>query len=148
MKNKIKYLFVPLLMVFLGSCVQEVTLSEVENVKIEKNSNSLDVILYLKINNPNSFKIKIKKIDLDLTLNSWEVGEVISNEELILDPNSEDVYAVSVNVDIDNVITGGIALISLFSKDKATVKVVGELKAKAFFVSKIIKIDEIKEISL
>ena len=128
--------------------MQEVTLSEVENVKLERNNNSLDVVLYLKINNPNSFKIKINEIDLELTLNSWEVGEVTSNEELILKPNSEDVYPVPVNIDIDNVLTGGVALISLFSSDKATVKVLGELKAKAFFVSKIIKIDETKEISL
>jgi len=136
------------MLMFLGSCMQEVTLSEVENVKLERNNNSLDVVLYLKINNPNSFKIKINEIDLELTLNSWEVGEVTSNEELILKPNSEDVYPVPVNIDIDNVLTGGVALISLFSSDKATVKVLGELKAKAFFVSKIIKIDETKEISL
>ncbi len=143
-----KYFFIPLIMLFLTSCMQEVTLSEVENVKIDKNSNGLEVVLHLKIKNPNSYKIKINEIDLDLTLNSWEVGEVTSNEEIILKPNSEDVYPVPVNIDIDNTITGGIALISLFSSDKATVKVVGELKAKAFFVSKIIKIDETKEISL
>ena len=148
MKNKIKY-FLPLIMVlFLGSCMQEITLTEVENIEIEQNSNSLDVVLYLKINNPNSFKIKVQEINVDLTLNSWEVGQVTSNEEFVLKPNSEDVYPVPVNVDFGNILTGGAALISLFSSDKASVKVFGDLKAKAFFITKTVKIDETKEISL
>ncbi len=148
MKNKLKFLLIPLMVMFFGSCMQEVTLSELENIKIEKNSNSLDIVLYLKINNPNAFKIKVQEINVDLTLNSWEVGEVISKEEFVLKPNSNDVYPVPVNVDFGNILTGGAALISLFSSDKATVKILGDIKAKAFFISKTIKIDETKEVSL
>lgn len=146
MNQKSKLIILALIAVFFSSCVKDVTFSELENIKLEKTSNSVDIVLYLRIENPNFFKIKVQEVNVDLTLNSWEVGEITITDEFELAPNSNEVYPVPIEVDFGNMLTGGAAIISLFSSDKATVKIIGELKAKAMFMKKTIPIDETKEI--
>ncbi len=148
MINKTKLLLFSLSLLLLSSCMQEITFTELEDIKIQKNAQSLDIVLFLRINNPNSFKIKIKEVNLDLTLNSWEVGEINISEDFVLKSNSNDVYEVPVQIDIKNTITGGLALISLFANDKADVKIVGTIQANAFFINKTIPVDETKRLEI
>ena len=135
--------------IFLTSCMQEVKIGELEGVSVEKNSDDeLGIVLFMRIDNPNLFKVKIKKIDMKITLNTWHLGKVESEKTIVIPANSNDIQEIPVKVEISNLLTGGAALISILTSDKVDILLYGDIEVRALFKSKTFKIDEDKEVEL
>jgi len=77
--------FIFLLLILLSSCsdVKEPVFEEVENFKVGKMTfEEAALSANLRFTNPNSFGLKVKKIDCDLYVNSSLLGRFSNSEEV------------------------------------------------------------------
>jgi len=134
-------LFVSLTIFSSCNFYEPVTLGDLQGIEFDEVS-GLDVKLDLlvPVNNPNSYDITITGYDLDIHLNDVDMGKATSSESFVIPGKSNEVMKFPAEISVQNAITGAIALFSIMSKKKITVKAKGTMSAKAYFLSKTIDI--------
>lgn len=96
----------------------------------------------VKLNNPNRYKIKVIKADLDLFVGGTAAGKALLTEKVILKKKSEDDYDVIVEInpkDLTKALLSN-ALGIAFQK-KVQVKVKGKVKGRVFIFGKNIDVE-------
>ncbi|HBS89090.1 MAG: hypothetical protein A2W91_06490 [Bacteroidetes bacterium GWF2_38_335] len=139
------------LMSLFTGCItlKEVNVGKIEGVKIvDISKESVKVELMMPVENKNNFKIKIKDVDLEVAVNKVNMGKVTKIKKVVIPRNSNETHSFLIEAKLDNVLMGGVSLAGSMFKNKANIKVSGHIKAKAFFVSKKIKIDENNPVKL
>jgi LEA14-like dessication related protein len=140
--------FIPLL---LSSCVtiKEVNIGKIQGLKVEEvTKESVKLEFQIPIENKNNFKIKIKDVDLKIDVNRVSLGEVKKIKKIVIPANSNEVHTFNVEAKVSNILMGSLAMLGSMLGGKANVKVNGHIKAKAFFVTKKIKIEENNPVKL
>lgn len=137
--------------VLLSSCkIQDVDFVAVNDYNINRsNDNQVRLKLNVKLNNPNSFNIKVKKAKLSLDINGNDGGEIKLANNVTIEKNKEGDYDFILGGDpkqIGKAIAA--ASINIALSGKATITVKGWVKGKAFGLGKKIEINEKKSISL
>ena len=153
MKNPILYklLLITLIAIFFTGCkIQEVEIGKVQGLKIgdiKKDHVSLEFMIPIK--NPNNFKFKLSKVDIDISMNKTDLGKVKKIRKIVVPANSEGVHEFYIEIEYKKLMAGTIALIGgLFTK-KADIKLNGYVKVKAFcIISKKIEIHENNPVKL
>lgn len=146
-----KYVLFLLLPFFLSACltIKEVNVGKIQGVKIEEvTKEGVRLEFQIPIENKNNFKIKIKDVDLKIDINRVSLGEIKKIKKIVIPANSNEVHTFQVEAKISNILMGSLAMIGSMLGGKANVKVNGHIKAKAFFVSKKIKIEENNPVKL
>ncbi len=150
---KLKNFYVIIILIFISvinaSCYKNITVGKIEGVKINKISQqgvSLEIAVPIK--NPNFYKIKIKKADLKIFLNDFELGKIKKVYSFVIPKKSNQVHKLKVDIEVSNFMTGLFALMSSLSKRKIKIKINGKIKAKASIFSKSIKVDEESNVKL
>ncbi|HCA83165.1 MAG TPA: hypothetical protein DEP18_05210, partial [Flavobacteriales bacterium] len=90
------------LTVLLSSCLsyEQVEFRNVERVNIKRDSNKEMVLnLGVKLYNPNGYKIKVIKSQLDLTISGTSAGKAILEDKVILRKRKEEVYDINISID-------------------------------------------------
>ncbi len=68
---------------------------DIDYVKVEKwEGNKVQFRVGLKVYNPNNYKIKIKKVVLDASVNGQDLGQVLTDSKLVLPAEAESVQGV------------------------------------------------------
>ena len=92
MKNKLYYIFVLVTVSFLfASCsgIEEIKVGNIRGVEIKGiNNDVLDVEITVPVENPNSFKVKLKDADLTVTNGETLIGTITQMDEIIISGNS------------------------------------------------------------
>ena len=145
MKNIAKVNIFVLITVILASCYKPVEFVEVEraNLSVGDNTNN-ELIMTIKIYNPNFYKLKITHSDLDLYINDTKIGEINNHETYTLAANDTSLVEMGMDINLVNIISG---LGSLWKSDNKNVKIDGYVTAKTFFGSKNIRIEQSKNIN-
>ena len=106
------------------SCRQpkDLVYQNVQNFKMEQNAISMDVRLY----NPNKYKMKLKRADLDLYLNGSHVGKVANRAMCTVGKCDTFDMPISLAVDYQNVLPNALQL--LFNSEME-VQLKGNVKA-------------------
>lgn len=143
------------LMVLLtfNACItfEQVELENVEDVRVENilNSDPLRVYLDMKINNPNTFKIKIKKADLNLYVGSKDLGMVHLGKKVTLPKKSTTVQTFIIEPDFKSAIKKALAgSASALLTGKITVRIKGRVKGSVMGIGKWFDVDQKEEINL
>ncbi len=147
MKNTPRRLLFILLALFLTSCFsyKELELGDVSDVKVNKVSNGgIEIQAGIKINNPNNYKIKVKKIDADLFVNGQKVGKMNLSKKVVLAKKSDQTQNFAVNTQLSNLIS---AMPSLLFGGEINLQMKGYIKGKVFILSKKFPIEAEKRIS-
>lgn len=93
--KKIIYLFV--VSIILSSCVnyEEVSLSDVKSIEVlEIGNESLKIETELKLNNPNSYDIKVTKSMFDVYIKDNKIGNASITSPLTIKSNSNEYQTV------------------------------------------------------
>ncbi len=146
------YTFLSLLIFSLNSCFtyQDLTIGGVDNVKIDKfNKEEIKLTLFVKINNPNNYKIKVKKSIFDLFVAGKEIGKVKMKEDVVIDKEKEKQYEIALSTTMKDASSSALnALGSAIFSGKVKIRVKGKAKAKVMFIGKKFDVDFQDEIPL
>ena len=144
----IKVIFITLL---LSGCkvYQPVNISNVDNVDFKGIvNNKISLELKVPIENPNWYKIKIKSMDLDVTVNGKYLGKMKNNEEIIIPAKSDTVQIFPVDIYVKNLLGSMSTLYKMRKAKSVEMKIEGTMKVKAFLSAKTIEISEKQNVSL
>jgi LEA14-like dessication related protein len=106
--------------------------------------NTADVEIALKIYNPNKWKITVKDLKLDASVNKKYVGVVNFDKKIVLPKKSEQTYLLVVKTDMAQVKK---LIPSLMFSNQALVNLKGNIKVKARGISKRVNLDHDEKIS-
>jgi len=136
----------------LSSCTyQDVEVIEVVDVQVKSfSANRIEAVIFVKIKNPNGYKIKIVDSDLDLYINNSKMGKAKLTKRVVIPAKSETIQEVGVEAKVGNLLSaGGIGgILSLIGSQSINLRVKGTIKAKAFVITKKVDVDFDKRVQL
>jgi LEA14-like dessication related protein len=133
------------------ACVnyKDVEFLSLENATLNKISpNGIEADLWLKIKNPNDYKIKIETKDLTFSINGKEIGKAQLTEQLELTKEDTETYKTAIIVSLPADGNIDLGMIMLMSGGKITLGIKGEIVGKAKGISKTVLIDFTESISI
>lgn len=139
------------MMVSLQGCFdyEEVEFKGVQNVSVlERTDNVLKLQIDVKVDNPNTFNIKVRKSTMDIYINDKYVGKTHLDDKIVLKKKTEDVYAVVLRADPKDVIKAAMGSLGGLLKGNVTVRLKGDVKGSVYGVSKKVPVDVKEEINL
>jgi LEA14-like dessication related protein len=136
----------------LHSCTlyKEVEVLEVHNVEVKEFSQELvEVEVELLVDNPNWYNIKIVKSDLDLLLNSKDIGTLQLAKKVVVPKKAKSIQKISVYTDYDDLKENFLKnVLTLLFARKTEFQATGYVKAKGLFIAKKVPVDVKQEIDL
>ena len=133
-----------LLSVFFSSCtfVKPIKVSDVESVKLKKISLShIDMLVSLPIENPNIFSFTVTELNLAIKINDIYIGDIQEASQKVIKAKSKQIVSFPVRVEIRNVLTGALGLVSAFGNSHVNVNITGNVKAKSWLFKKKIDVN-------
>jgi LEA14-like dessication related protein len=147
MKNTI---FTIILIISLSSCkVQEVEVGDFRGFKLgAMNGKTVELNMQVPIKNPNKFKFKITKANLDIKLDTKELGKVTKIEKITIPAKSNAVYPINITVQLSDKLDIPSLLMSGMFKQKSKVSIKGFVKAHKFIFGRKFDVDVNKPASM
>ena len=139
------------LLLSVTACVDynDVEFISLENAALNKISpNGIEADLWVKINNPNDYKIKVETKNLTFSINGKEIGKAKLVDQLELNKNSKETYKTWVVVELPSDGNIDLGMIMLMSGGKINLGIKGEIIGKAKGISKTVPVDFKESISL
>ena len=137
--------------VFLTSCLdyEDVEFKGVQNIGLEDRSGgTITVRIDMKVNNPNSYNIKINKSSLDVFVNGSKVGKTKMNNNVVLKKNHQDVYPLYLTLSEKELKRSALTSIGSLLTGKMKVRIKGDIKAKVYGIGKKFPIDVEEPVNL
>lgn len=128
----------------LSSCkiYQDVDVIEVENVIFNEFDNEgAEAEVWLKIKNPNAYKVVLTDSDVDLYFEGNHLGKVQLVENMVVPKKSLSTQIMKVEVEYNNMETLMGNIFTLLFKENFLLEAKGQVTGKALFVSKKVAID-------
>ena len=128
----------------LSSCkiYQDVDVIEVENVIFNEFDNEgAEAEVWLKIKNPNAYKVVLTDSDVDLYFEGNHLGKVQLVENMVVPKKSLSTQIMKVEVEYNNMETLMGNIFTLLFKENFLLEAKGQETGKALFVSKKVAID-------
>jgi len=135
-RPSVLFLICTLLLFGASSCItyEDVDFRGLKNVSVNHiNQEGASIAITVRVHNPNNYKIKITRSDLDLFLNGRNVGKAQIDQKVVLKANSTSDYSFNVEASFKNM---GNLLTTVMVGGPPVMKVEGWVKAKAFGVGK------------
>jgi LEA14-like dessication related protein len=136
---------------FLTSCFdyKDVDFKGVQNIGLEDRSGgTITVRIDMKVNNPNSYNIKINKSSLDVFVNGSKVGKTKMNNNVVLKKNHQDVYPLYLTLSEKELKRSALTSIGSLLTGKMKVRIKGDIKAKVYGIGKKFPIDVEEPVNL
>ncbi|PLX10974.1 MAG: hypothetical protein C0597_15840 [Marinilabiliales bacterium] len=149
---KIKYLLgVLLFSILLSSCgaYKAVNIGNVENVNFKGMiDNKISLELQVPVSNPNNYKIKIKTMDFDVSINGNYLGKMKNTNEMIIPKKSDEIQNLVVDIYMKNALAGVATFYRLRKEKKFDMEISGKIKVKALLKTKTIEVSEKQSIDM
>lgn len=134
-----------LLSLSFSSCLtyRQVEVMGVKDVSVKQfSTKGFSVDVALRISNPNSFKIKLVKSDLDIYIRGKKAGKARIDNKIVLKRHSRDVHQIRISGDYSKVASAlGSGLLNLFSGRPVPLQIKGKITAKALMIRKTFPVD-------
>ncbi len=131
-----------ILTMFNSCSVKEVEVGNIQSFNIlEINKEYIEVDITAPIKNPNNFSFRISDVDLNITVNDINLGNINKINPIHIPKQSESVQHLIFKIKLEQIAKGGLLLIPSLLSNKAKIKVKGHIKTSKFLFSKKIKID-------
>jgi len=138
--NKRLFYFVLVLITTISvSCAsfQEIKINNIGNVTLKGiNNNVVTFDITASIENPNSYRIKVKPLELTVMLgDQMELGKVKPMGRLVIDKKSTKNYTISVPIEVSNILSLGSAF-NMFSGKTPDIRLTGKVRASTWLYGK------------
>lgn len=151
-KNKIRNIAgLLVLLMTLSSCnaYKSVDIGDVSNVNFKGMvDNKISLELSVPVTNPNGYKIKIKDMDLDVTINGKYLGKMRNTREIVIPSKSDEVHVFPVDIQVSNILASMSSLYKMRKAKSFEMQIEGKIKVKAFLRGKTIEVSEKQSVSL
>lgn len=152
MKNISSIVVISIIIMLFAECklYKPVETGDIEKITVDKVSlEGVNLNVFLNIENPNPYKIKIKKYYFDISLENKKIGEISSENRIVIPKKSTGAYKFPLNIKFKEMLMPAIiSVIKIFSKREINVSAKGIIKAKALIFSKTIEIDKTKKVKI
>lgn len=138
--------------ILLSGCLkyEDVELKQVHDVDLKSiDENELKMEIELELYNPNNYKIKVTKADLDIKINQLFLGNSKLEEVIEIPPKASSRKIVKLNTQLDKAFTKelpGLLASAIFSGLK--LDVAGKITGKAYWISHTFDIHHEEKINL
>jgi LEA14-like dessication related protein len=150
-KTNIKIVIISIIVsVIFSSCgiYKSVDIGGVDNVDFKGMAdNKVSLQLKVPVENPNAYKLKITKMDLDVTINGKYLGKMTNSKEIIIPKKSNDVQIFPVDVHVKNMLGSMSMFYKLRNMKSVEMQIEGKIKVKALMRTKTIEVNEKQMIS-
>jgi LEA14-like dessication related protein len=152
MTKSYQHIIVAFLSVFLfTSCLEykDVEFLGIDDYKIDKVSGDIvQITLKMKIENPNTYNIKVKKSTFDLYLNGKMLGKAQMKDDMKLLKKSTEVHDVVFESSYQELSKGLFSSLGMLLGGTAKLRIRGKVKAKAFGIGKKFDVDFVEDIKI
>jgi LEA14-like dessication related protein len=136
-----------LLTLLTFSCYKPVEFIEVQKIGFNFKNNQGAINIFLKIYNPNFYKIKIIKSDLDIYLNKRHLGKLDNIENISIAGQDTSLAEINLELKMADILLNADNFYQIIKNPAgSTVKILGTITGKTIFGKKTIHIDETKKI--
>lgn len=139
-----RYILLLLLAISFSSCIEydDVEFLGVENYSFDKVSTDIiNIRIDMKVMNPNTYNIKIKKSAFDIFVNDKALGKAHMTDDIKLTKKSTEVHSVVFKTSLKDLSKSLMGSLGVLFGGKVKVKFKGRVKAKAFGVGKKFDVD-------
>ena len=136
---------------FLTSCFdyEDVEFKGVQNIGLDDRSGgTITVRIDMKVNNPNSYNIKINKSSLDVFVNGSKVGKTKMKNNIVLKKNHQDLYSLYLTLSEKELKRSALSSIGSLLTGRMKVRIKGNIKAKVYGIGKKFPIDVEEPVNL
>ena len=98
--------------------------------------------MQVPVSNPNNYKIKIKSMDFDVSINGNYLGKMKNTNEMIIPKKSDEIQNLTVDIYLKNALAGVATFYRLRKEKKFDMEISGKIKVKALLKTKTIEISE------
>ncbi|MCK5171528.1 MAG: LEA type 2 family protein [Bacteroidales bacterium] len=151
MKQIINLIGLIILAVVLSSCnaYKSVSIGDIDNVNFKGMvDNKISLELQVPVTNPNGYKIKIKSMDLDVTVNGSYLGKLKNTSEIVIPAKSDEIQNFPVEIYVKNALASMASMYKLRKSKSVEMQIEGTIKVKALLNSKTIKVSEKQDVSI
>ena len=151
MKRIINLIGLILLTVVLSSCnaYKSVNIGDIDSVNFKGMiDNKISLELQVPVTNPNGYKIKIKSMDLDITVNGSYLGKLKNTIEIVIPAKSDEIQNFPVEIYVKNALASMASMYKLRKAKSLEMQIEGTIKVKALLNSKTIKVSEKQDVNI
>ncbi|TND08195.1 MAG: hypothetical protein FD123_2450 [Bacteroidetes bacterium] len=131
------FLCIGLLLMAASCSIKPVTVTGVQDVKIEKlDMGGITFSTGLKINNPNKIGFGIYGSKLNVKMNGVPLGEIKLDKKVKVRRKSEDVHTVKLSSTFQDMLGSAPSLMQMAQKKNGNVEITGYIKVGAFLFRK------------
>ena len=142
MKSFAKISIIVLMITFLNSCYKQVEFVELKSADFSTSNSKGEIMLHIKISNPNFYAIKLKESDLDIYLNDTHIGKIDDKLSINIPANSDEIIDIPLTIGIADILFNFGNLKDFATNKEVTVKVKGTVTGKALFFTKTMEINK------
>ena len=149
MKKKSILLFISILIILSGcNAYKSVEIGDIKDFKFKGlTDNIVTLDLNIPIKNMNGFNLKVKSMDLDISVNGKYVGKM-TNPSKIIPKNLDGIQTFPVQIEVKNILASSMTFYKLKNAKNINIQIEGKIKVKALLHSKTIEVSEKKNINL
>lgn len=150
MKTK-NILLLILSVIILSSCstFKMVNIGDVDKVDFKGMvNNKISLELHVPVSNPNGYKLKIKSMDMDVSINGNYIGRMKNADQIVIPAKSNEMQVFPVDIHVKNVLAGMSYLYKIRNSDSFEMEIVGAIKVKALLRGKTIQVKEKQQVSI
>lgn len=126
------------------SKIERLKVGSVRNVSFKgMANNTINLEVTVPIENPNSFRLKIKNADMKVTSNGTEIGRIKQMDDLVIAGKSTKEYPVNVSIELTNLGGGLLSAMRLFNS-KTDLRMNGTVKVRSFIYARTVKVEDYK----
>jgi LEA14-like dessication related protein len=152
MKTKSQnFLVVGLIAILFSSCdaFSEVEVGEIKDFRLNGfSNNALLVTIILPVTNPSGYPITLVDIDTRIFINDMYLGQLNSEEKLLIPSRSKNNYEMKFNIRVANFFGTALTLMNMKAGQQIRVRLEGTLKARSLLITRKIPIDENRTVVL
>jgi len=150
MKKKSILLFISILILLSGcNAYKSVEIGEIKDFKFKGlTDNIVTLDLNIPIKNMNGFNLKVKSMDIDISVNGKYVGKMTNPSKIIIPKNFDSIQTFPVQIEVKNILASSMTFYKLKNAKNINIQIEGKIKVKALLHSKTIDVSEKKNINL
>jgi len=129
-------------LLFSCSGIEEIKVGNIRNIELKGiNNNVIDVELTLPVENPNSFNVKLKDANLEVTNVETVIGTITQLDDIVISAKTTKDYTIHVKVTL---VGRNINLLSIYSlfNNKPDLRLSGTIKVRSSLYRGKIKIKD------
>ncbi len=135
------------IMFLFTSCevYKDINVEAFENLKVSKmDGREIDLELFLRVENPNFYAVKLKQIDIHLLVNDKTIGSLSLDKNRKIKRKSTKIYSFPVNLKLEEGIL--LKMVQFALQRKVEVNLKGKVKGSVFGINQTETVDVVKSI--